>query len=103
MLYSVALGINDVQLYKNLCSCTILFVVLLAPENSSRALPSEKEKCIVSLILGQVGRVRARSSVSCLHQSWALSHGKTLVEVIKASNLIINRTNLLGPSALYDW
>lgn len=55
MLYSVALGINDVQLYMNLCSCTILFVVLLAPENSSRALPLEKEKCIVCLLLGQAG------------------------------------------------
>lgn len=83
MLYSVALGINDVQLYMNLCSCTILFVVLLAPENSSRALPLEKEKCIVSLILGQAGQVRARFSVSCLHQSWALSHRKALLEVLK--------------------
>lgn len=63
MLYSVALGINDVQLYMNLCSCTILFVVLLAPENSSRALPLQKEKCIFSLILGQAGQVRARFSV----------------------------------------
>lgn len=53
MLYSVALGINDVQLYMNLCSCTILFVVLLAPENSTRALPLEKEKFIICPILGQ--------------------------------------------------
>lgn len=61
MLYSVALGINDVQLYMDLCSCTILFVVLLAPENSSRTLPLEKgKKCFVSLILGQArGRLSA--------------------------------------------
>lgn len=58
----------------NLCSCTILFVVLLAPENSSRGFTfGKKVKCIISLILEQV---RGRFSVSCLHQSWALSQGK---------------------------